>query len=145
MLKRILIITGLALGLTGCATSSITPMQVSDAPANRVYWTNFAGAGYRIKVSRDAGQMGSLCMTQVSVDGKHAADLGQAESVVFKVSPGSHKLRASPSLATSVCKNFYSAAQFDVQVAVSGAAGDVRFYRYGFNGSGIPFLSPSAQ
>jgi hypothetical protein len=84
-------------------------------------------------------------MTQVSVDGKHAADLGQAESVVFEVSPGSHELSAAPSLATSLCQKFYSAPQFHVQVTVNGAAGDVKFYRYGFNGSGLPFLSPSAQ
>lgn len=144
MLKRIIVMTGLFLALGGCATSSVAPVQVSDTPANRVYWNNFVGAGYRIKVSRDAGQMGSLCMTQVYLDGKHAADLGQAESAVFEVSPGSHELSAAPALATYLCKKFYSAPQFHVQVTVDGAAGDVKFYRYGFNGSGLPYLNPSA-
>jgi hypothetical protein len=111
-----------------------------DAPANRVYWDDHVGQGYRIKISRDAGQMGSLCYTQVYLDGTLAADLGLEESAVFKVSPGKHMLRASPTQASSLCRKFYSAPQFQIQVMVDGSIGDVKAYRYGFDSKGLPFL-----
>jgi len=143
MIQRIVIALSFAIALAGCATASISPIQASDASANRVYWDGYAGDGYRIKISRDAGQLGSLCFTQVYVDGKLAADIGLAESVMFKVSPGQHVLRASPTQASSLCRKIYSAPQFQMEVTVDGAPGDVKSYRYGFaGGSGLPFLVP---
>lgn len=132
--------------LAGCATTGISPIKTSDASANRVYWDDHPGDGYRIKISRDAGQLGSMCFTQVYVDGKLAADIGLAESAMFKVSPGQHMLRASPTQASSLCRKFYSAPQFQMEVVVDGVAGDVKSYRYGFEGgSGLPFLVPAGN
>jgi len=145
MIKSVLLASLIAMSLAGCATGAVSPMVVTDAPKSRVYLDDFAGEGLRIKVSRDAGKMGSLCMTQIFVDGKLAAEIGQAETVIFKVSPGTHTLAAAPSLANSTCKTFYSASQFRVEATVSGAPGEVRIYRYGFSGSGLPVLSPSVN
>ena len=124
--------------LSGCATYSLSPMVVADAPTSRVYWDHYAGEGHRIKVTRNAGQMGSLCMTKLSVDGRLAAEIGQGEAVVFKVSPGSHVLKASPSLTTSTCQTFYSAPQFHIQVTIDTHAGGLTELQYGFHASGLP-------
>lgn len=128
---------------TGCATGGVSPMRVGDAASSRVYWDDHAGEGYRIKVTRDAGRMGSLCMTEIHLDGKLAAEIGQAESVVFKVAPGKHELMAKPSLSTDLCKTFYSTPQVQMTQVVEGSAGEVKAYRYGFEGSGTPFLAPA--
>ena len=145
MTKTTILAVLAALLLAGCATGAVSPMVVSDAPRSRVYLDDFGGDGYRIKLTRDAGRMGSLCMTQVFIDGKLAAEIGQAETVIFKVSPGTHTLGASPALASSICKKFYSSPQFHVETTVDGDAGEVRIYQYGFSGSGIPVLSPSVN
>lgn len=143
-IKTVVAIIGVAL-LSGCATTGVSPIQTGDAPANRVYLDAFSGDGYRIKISRDSGQMGSMCFTQVFVDGKIAADIGLAESAMFKVSPGEHVLRASPTQASSLCRKIYSASQFQMQVTINGMPGDVKAYRYGFGGSGLPFLVPASD
>ncbi len=144
-MKSLVLGAAVAAMLSGCATSGVSPMLVSDVASSRVYWEDFAGEGYRIKVTRDAGKMGSLCMTQLFVDGKLAAEIGQAESAVFKVAPGGHTLKAAPSLTTSVCRSFYSAPQFQLEVAIMGEPGEVKTYRYGFSASGVPALVPSGQ
>lgn len=130
-----------AITLSACATSGAPPVYVGDTPSNRTYWDHYQGEGYRIKVARDVGKMGSLCMTQVFIDGKLAAEIGQGEAVVFKVASGSHDLKIAPALKNSTCQSFYSAPQFQVQTSVTGAAGELKDFRYGFSGSGLPFLS----
>jgi hypothetical protein len=145
MIKPIVSAALTAFLLAGCATGAVSPMIVSDAPKARVYLDDYIGDGYRIKITRDAGKMGSLCMTQIFIDGKLAAEIGQAEAAIFKVSPGVHILKASPARASSTCKTFYSAPQFQVETTVDGAAGDVRIYQYGFSGSGLPALTPSVN
>lgn len=132
---------GLAvLALTACATQGALPRTIADAPANRVYWDHYAGDGYRIKLIRDVGQMGSLCMSTVHLDGRLAAEIGTGESVVFKVAPGAHTLRVMPTQSAALCRSFYSQPQFRTEIRVEGNPGDVRTYRYGFAGSGLPFL-----
>ena len=84
-------------------------------------------------------------MTQIFIDGKLAAEIGQAETVIFKVAPGTHMLGASPAMTSQLCKNFYSGPQFHLETQVDAAAGEVRIFRYGFSGSGLPVLSPSVN
>ena len=144
-MRHFAIALGIAVLVGGCATGAVSPMAATDVPKSRVYLDDYSGDGLRIKLSRDVGKMGSLCMSQVFVDGKLAAEMGQAETVVFKVSPGTHSLRVSPSLATSTCKSFYSAPQFTVEASVTGGAGEIRIYQYGFSGSGLPVLAPSTN
>ena len=140
-MRSTILLSLLAISLCGCATSSAPPVRVDDTPSNRVYFDQFQGDGYRIKIARDVGKMGSLCMTQVFVDGKLAAEIGQGEAVVFKVSPGEHRLKAAPALKNSTCQTFYSSPQMQVEVTVTGSVGDFKDFRYGFAGNGTPFLT----
>lgn len=127
--------------VVGCATAGAPPVYVGDTPSNRIYWDHYQGDGYRIKVARDVGQMGSLCMTQIFINGSLAAEVGQGEAVVFKVPTGTHQLKITPALKSSICQKIYSSPEFHIEQAVSGNAGEVKDFRYGFSRSGNPFLA----
>jgi len=126
--------------LSGCATQSISPSQAVPVDQDRAAWVDATGDTYQIRVTRDTGQMGSLCLARISIDGKQAADLKMGESATFKVSPGTHLVKGSPALDSYLCKKFYSAPNMQAQVSTEGVAGDARAYRYSFTASGTPEL-----
>ena len=131
----------LTVSVTSCATGGSAPINVGDTPSNRIYFDQYAGAGYRVKIARDQGKMGSLCMTQIFIDGQLAAEIGQAEAVVFKLPPGTHQLKIAPALKNSTCQTFYSDPKFHIEQSISGSPGDFKDLRYGFSRSGLPFLT----
>lgn len=127
--------------LNGCATHSVEPEFATTADQNRTFWTDAAGDSYQIKVIRDNGQMGSLCLARITIDGKDAADLKNGESAVFKVAPGAHKLHAAPApVGMSLCKTFNASPNMQTSIDADGAAGAKVAYRYSFTSSGSPQL-----
>jgi hypothetical protein len=127
--------------LVGCATSSVPPVLIGDTPSNRIYWDNYAGEGFRIKITRDTGTMGSLCMTQIFIDGQLAAEIGQGEAVVFRVQTGSREIKVAPAVKNETCATFYSTPEFRITRTIIGSPGDLKDLRYGFASSGVPFLT----
>ena len=132
----------IAASLVGCATNTTAPSQAVTAQPHRIYWDNATGDSYAIKITRDTGLMGSLCMTRIAVNGKNAADLNQGESVVFKVPTGKHVLSAwQISGGTSSGRTFCDGNPMRLEVNVSGISGDNIAYRYSYGGSGFPSLT----
>jgi hypothetical protein len=135
----------IAASVIGCATSTTAPSQTVTAQPHRIYWDNATGDSYAIKISRDTGQMGSLCMTRIAVDGKNAADLNPGEGVVFKVPAGEHLLSVwQISGGSSSGKTFCDGNPMRQEVNVVGTSGDSIAYRYSYSGSGSPSLTATS-
>lgn len=135
----------IAASLMGCATSSTAPSQAVTAQLHRIYWDDAAENSYAIKITRDTGRMGSLCITRIAVNGKNAADLNPGESVVFKVSAGEHLLSAwQISGGSSSGKTFCDGSPMRQEVNITGTSGDNIPYRYSYSGSGSPSLTPTS-
>ena len=124
--------------LTAIATTSITAHAQETATP-----TTNPPQDLTIQVNRDKGQMGSLCATQLYVDGKLVAQVTKGGSVSFPAPAGSQELMARPALDSNLCKKFYATPQFEARISLQGASGPVAVYRYGFTGKGLPFIEPA--
>lgn len=102
-----------------------------------------AEAPLNIQVNRDAGKMGSLCVTKLYIDGNLVAQLAPGQSATFTAPTGAKELMARPALDSYLCRKFYSAAQFEIRAPLIGVTGPSISYRYGFTGKGVPFIEPS--
>lgn len=142
---RIFALTIILALVTACATNTTAPSQAISAQPHRIYWENATQDSFAIKITRDTGQMGSLCMTRIALNEKTAADLNQGESVVLKVPAGQHILSAwQVSGGSSPGKTFCDGNPMRQDVTVSGNSGDSVAYRYSYSGSGYPTLTVTA-
>ncbi len=145
MLRHVLFPVIAATLLSACATKPISSSDAIQAPANRVYVSAATGDTYQIRITRDAGFAGSGCPARIYLDGKDAADLEAAETVLFTVSVGRHMIGASPSpLGGKMCSAFDAAARHRREAEVAASSGETRNYRFSISASGVTSLDPSA-
>ena len=91
------IVVVLALG--ACATKPINTAIARSTPSERVYAPELVVPGddkVQLIVARDAGYIGSGCMTAVYLDGRKVSAIDNAEKITFYVTPGRHILGTGP-------------------------------------------------
>jgi len=85
--------------LCGCATKPINTATARSTPPERIYAPELVVPGddkVQLIVARDAGFMGSGCMTAVYLDGHEVSAIDNAEKITFYVAPGRHILGTGP-------------------------------------------------
>ncbi|MEN0627970.1 hypothetical protein AAIG33_11060 [Phytobacter ursingii] len=85
--------------LSGCATKPVSNEQAKAVPQQQIFNKELLVKKPRtgeVVIKRDAGFMGSACLTRVYVDGKDVADLDTAQKVVVYPIVGEHIISAWP-------------------------------------------------
>jgi len=94
----------------------------------------------QVVVNRDSGKMGSLCATELYVDGTLVGRVLPGQSVTLAPTAGAKELMAKPALESYICKKIYSLPQWERRVTLTGQPVTVR---YGFTGKGEPVMEAS--
>ena len=87
------------LALSACATKPINTATARSTPLERIYAQELIVAGkgkVELIVARDAGYIGSGCMTAVYLDGRKVSAIDNAEKVTFYLAPGRYILGTGP-------------------------------------------------
>jgi hypothetical protein len=83
--------------IAGCASSPTRESDIWEVTPSASFSTNYAlnasNSGY-IQITRDDGNSGSACTTNVIVDARSAARLRPTERVTVRVPVGEHKVSA---------------------------------------------------
>lgn len=98
-MKTIFFAIGITIAVAGCATKPINTSTARSTPAERIYAPELMQPGadkVELIVARDAGMMGSGCMTAVYLDGHKVSTIDNAEKVTFHIAPGRHILGTGP-------------------------------------------------
>lgn len=98
-MKKLSVVFFAAIALSACATKPINTATARSTPPERVYAPELLVAGedkVQLIVARDAGYMGSGCMTAVYLDGRRVSAIDNAEKITFYVTPGRHILGTGP-------------------------------------------------
>ncbi|RLA50562.1 MAG: hypothetical protein DRR42_12805 [Gammaproteobacteria bacterium] len=146
-MKQVISVGAIVLSLSflgGCATSTISPSQAAIPEEQRVYWDDAAANSYTLKITRDTGQMGSLCTTRLAIDDELAADIHPGESVTFKVPAGKHEFSAWQISGGKWGAGFCDKNPMRQDISVSRNSGENITYRYSYAGSGLPSLTTSS-
>src|SRR5690242_7697760 len=96
---KLLLPTIAALALTACATRPIDTATARSTPSQRIYAPELVVPSddkVQLIVARDAGFLGSGCMTAVYLDGREVSAIDNAEKITFYVTPGQHILGTGP-------------------------------------------------
>ena len=94
----------------------------------------------QVVVNRDSGKMGSLCATELYVDGALVGRVSPGQSVTLAAPAGAKELMAKPALESYICKKIYALPQWERRVALTGKSVTIR---YGFTGKGEPVMEAS--
>lgn len=98
-MKKLVLPVLAALAMTACATKPINTATSRSTPLDRIYAQELIVAGEgkaELIVARDAGYIGSGCMTAVYLDGRKVSTIDNAEKVVFYLEPGRYILGTGP-------------------------------------------------
>ena len=98
-MKKLAIVLIVAAALSACATKPINTATARSTPPERVYAPELQVPGegkVELIIARDAGYIGSGCMTAVYLDGKRASAIDNNEKVTFYIAPGKHILGTGP-------------------------------------------------
>ncbi|MBJ6985747.1 hypothetical protein [Luteimonas sp. MC1750] len=91
----------------------------------------------QIVVNRDTGKMGSLCATELYVDGALVGRVQPGQSTTVLAPAEAKELLARPALESYICKKIYSLPQWERRAPLNGQSAT---FRYGFNAKGEPFM-----
>lgn len=95
-----IIVCGLSMGITGCASTPVSNQEAKSVPEQRVLdhsLSKKAGDGSgEVIIKRDSGFGGSACLTQIFMDGKILAEIDTAEKFIFYPPTGEHVFSAWP-------------------------------------------------
>lgn len=88
----------LAVVLTACATTPISPTKAKQVSADRIFLTEKVSVEGSVRVIfvRDTGMNSSGVYQHVYIDGKKAASLNPGEKVEFVLAPGEHIFGSIP-------------------------------------------------
>ncbi|WP_448674108.1 hypothetical protein [Pseudoxanthomonas mexicana] len=120
-----------AVAVTSLAISSAIAQELVADPAS------ITTGPAQIVVNRDKGKMGSLCATELYVDGAMVGRVQPGQSTTITAPAGAKELLARPALDSYICKKIYSLPQWERRAPLDGQPAT---FRYGFTGKGEPFM-----
>lgn len=88
-----------AVALSACATKPINTATARSTPPDRIYAQELVVSGdgkVELIVARDAGYIGSGCMSAVYLDGRKVSAIDNNEKVTFYLTPGRYILGTGP-------------------------------------------------
>jgi hypothetical protein len=98
-MKKLSFALVMTIAVSACATKPINTADARSTPPERVYAPELlipSGDRVELIVARDAGLMGSGCMTAVYFDGRRVSVIDNAEKITLYVLPGRHILGTGP-------------------------------------------------
>lgn len=145
-MKAKLLLVAAIVTLVGCATTPINTATARSTPLSRIYAQDLVIPGegkVQLIVARDAGAVGSACMTAVYLDGKIVSAIDNAEKVTFYVLPGRYILGTGPNPnGTGLCK--YNSERSRREAEIIAEIGKPLKYRLAMNDRGEFSLMPTA-
>lgn len=136
----------MALTLGACATKPINTATARSTPSERVYVPELtvpASDKVQLIVARDAGYMGSGCMTAVYLDGQRVSAIDNAEKITFYVTPGRHILGTGPNPeGKALCRLGAERARRETEVMAE--LGKPLKYRLALSANGEISVMPTA-
>jgi len=134
----IVIVLGLTLAISACATHPVSNAEATHVPNERLLSLQFlrpAAGTVEVTVKRDSGVFGAACSSRIFVNGTPVADLDTSEKVVLHLPEGEHILSAWPN---GMCGGGMS----EVNVVVR--PGKQLNFRVGYGSSGDFAIHPTA-
>ena len=145
-MKKILMAAAVSLAVTACATKPINTATARVSPADRVYAPELQVPGadkVELTIARDAGYIGSGCMTAVYLDGRKVSAIDNNEKVVFFIAPGRHILGSGPNPdGKALCK--FGAERARRETEVTAEIGKPLKYRLALSANGEISVMPTA-
>lgn len=136
-MKKLLMLSIIAVALTGCATTPISSTIAKPAPAERLlaFQAPLSEPSGLLTVTRDVGHLGSACLYAISINGTLAARLDVGEKASFYVPPGEILLRSgSDPQGKGLCgfdKNVWTQRETQLK------PGETKYFRMSLNVDGV--------
>ena len=145
-MKTAFLIVALSILLTSCATKPIDVATARSTPDERIYdKTLVAPSNDKVELilARDAGYVGSGCMTVVYLNGKIVSAIDNNEKTTLYVQPGRHILGTGPNPdGVGLCKGF--AQRLRREIEINAEIGKPLRYRFATNDRGEISIMPTA-
>lgn len=124
-MKKIILVSIITVGISGCSTSAVNPSVAKSAPKDRITLYQMKNDNSAsVTVVRDSGMVGSGCFATVFVNGKEAARLDTSEKATFYVDAGQHII-GSVLDGKGLCSFGGARQERDIDVK----SGDIKYYR----------------
>lgn len=135
-----------AVAVSACATKPINTSTARSTPEDRIYAPELVIPSpdkVQLIVARDAGAMGSACMTAVYLNGEKVSTIDNAEKVTFYVTPGRHILGTGPNPdGTGLCR--FGAERARRETEIIAEPGKPLKYRLALSAQGEISVMPTA-
>jgi hypothetical protein len=145
MKKLALCFAGLV-SISACATKPIDTATARSTPPERIYAPEFVTPSddkVQLIVARDAGFIGSGCMTAVYLDGRKVSAIDNAEKITFYVTSGHHILGTGPNPeGKALCRA--GAERHRRETEIKAEIGKPMKYRLAISGQGEISVMPTA-
>lgn len=145
-MKSIFLVIGMTVAVCACATKPINTLTARSTPVDRIFAPELMQAAedrVELVVARDAGAMGSGCMTAVYLDGRKVSTIDNAEKVTFHISPGRHILGTGPNPeGTALCRLGAERARRETEIIAE--PGKPLKYRLALSANGEISVMPTA-
>lgn len=145
-MKRMAIAFVVAGMLSACATKPINTATARSTPPERVYAPELQVPGegkVELVVARDAGYIGSGCMTAVYLDGRKVSAIDNNEKVTFYILPGKHILGTGPNPeGKALCR--IGAERNRREAEIQAEIGNTLKYRLAISANGEIAIMPTA-
>lgn len=135
-MKNILFVS-LILGMTGCAIKPISNDQAKNIPLDRILDNSFFTKNLEkvpVVIKRDQGHVGSICTTQVLIDGHPIANLKMSEKIEIYLSAEQH-------IISSVPKGICGGGIAELQIDLSSKKPSI--FRIGFDANATHRIQPT--
>lgn len=146
MMKRIFLAVGITIAVSACATTPINTSTARSTPPERILAPELMQPGQDkvvLIVARDAGFMGSGCMTAVYLDGRKVSTIDNAEKVTFHVAPGRYILGTGPNPeGKALCRFGAESARRETEIIAE--LGKPLKYRLALSANGEISVAPTA-
>ncbi len=134
------------LALSACATKPINTATAKSTPPERIYAQELVVAGegkVELIVARDAGYIGSGCMTAVYLDGRKVSAIDNSEKITFYLTPGRYILGTGPNPdGVGLCRMGSERVRKETEIIAE--LGKPLKYRLAISGNGEISVMPTA-
>jgi predicted component of type VI protein secretion system len=136
--KRATALGVIAITLSGCATTPVSPSTAKQVPRDRLiaFQERTPENSATLVVTRDEGFVGSACYLSFVVNGTHAARFDVAETAEFHVAPGEQLLRVGVDLMGQMLCGGPAGKDYWTQRETVIRPGETKFFRLTIDANG---------